>query len=284
MTACLQRVFTRRIVSYRHQMSEFPSALQSKPPLANQLNSAITELYDAFRRRKLSEGGPDACTHCCASPEAMARIAHSAPERISFVDLSEYHCAAKGDGAGQDLVFLLPRTLEFVALGSDLNSAGLFALYARYFPPMWKELDDRERSAVGRYLRELLLWRLTEHQSVAWDYGPIEVLEMAASGGFDVDPIVDVMADPPDTESALEMMIDLILNHAKIWRDGSGLYEVKQSLSQHISRRLSIIISSSTILSLLERTALAEGDADRAERASLAHQIAEYEARKRITD
>lgn len=214
----------------------------------------------------------------------MARIAHSAPERISFVDLSEYHCAAKGDGAGQDLVFLLPRTLEFVAGGSDLNSPGLFALYARYLPPMWEELDDRERSAVGGYLRELLLWRLTDHQNVIWDYEPIEILEMAASGGFDVDPIFDVIADPPNTESTTEMMIDLILNHAKIWRDSSGLYEVKHSLSQHISGRLRNIISSSTMLSMLERTALSNGDADRAERASLAHQIAEYEARKRTME
>lgn len=254
--------------------------MQTNPPLGEQMNSAIAELYAAFRHRRLSEGGPDACTHCCASPEAMARIAQSAPERISFSDLSEYHCAAKGDGAGQDLLFLLPRTLEFVAAGSDLNSAGLFALYARYFPPLWEKLDDRERGAVGFYLSELMLWRLTDHPTTKWDYDPIEILEMAASGGFNLDPIFDVLADPPNTETTMEMVIDLILNHADIWRDGKGLYEASDGLSQHVSRRLRNIISSSTIVGLLERAALADGETGRAERASLAHQIAEYEARR----
>lgn len=265
-------------------MSKFRSALQANPPGAEPLNSAIAELFAAFRRRKLSEGGPDACTHCCASPEAMARIAHSAPESISFSDLSEYHCAAKGDGAGQDLAFFLPRTLEFVAAGSDLNSAGLFALYAHYFPPMWEKLDTRERCAVRQYLRELLLFRLSDHPSITWDYAPIEVLEMAASGGFDMESIFDIMANPPDTETATELMIDLILNHEEIWRDGKGQYPVSESFGQHISRRLRNIISSSTVVNLLERAALADGHSDRAFLASLAHQIAENEARKRTTE
>jgi hypothetical protein len=262
-------------------MSELRSNLQTNTNLPEQLSSAVAELYAAFRRRKLSEGGPDACTYCCASPEAMARIAHSSPERISYSDLSEYHCAAKGDGAGQDLAFLLPRTLEFVAAGSDLNSSGLFALFARYLPPMWEDFDDRERGAVRRYFHELILWRLTSHADVLWDYDAIELLEMAASSGFDVDPVLDVLADPPDTVSAMDLMIDLVLNHANLWKDSRGLYEVSDPLSQHVSKRLHEIISSSTVINRLERIALADGDNGRAYLASLAHQIAEYEATTR---
>ncbi|MFC6758894.1 hypothetical protein ACFQFQ_04210 [Sulfitobacter porphyrae] len=145
---------------------------------------------------------------------------------------------------------------------------------------MWEKLDDRERGAVGFYLSELMLWRLTDHPTTKWDYDPIEILEMAASGGFNLDPIFDVLADPPNTETTMEMVIDLILNHADIWRDGKGLYEASDGLSQHVSRRLRNIISSSTIVGLLERAALADGETGRAERASLAHQIAEYEARR----
>ena len=265
-------------------MRAFGPALQTNLALGEELALAISELYAAFRRRQLSVGGPDACTNCCASPEAMARIAQSSPERIAFSDLSEYHGAAKGGGAGQDLVFLLPRTLECVAGGSDLNSVGLFALFARYFPPMWETLDKREREAVRSYLRELVRWRLNDQSGNTVDYNTIEILEMAASGGFDVDPILDVFADPPDSDCAVEMMICLILEHAQIWRDVNGLYEVSDTLSEHVSRRLRTIISSSRIVGLLERAALANGEAGRAERASLAHEIAESEARKPIAE
>lgn len=261
-------------------MNEHTLELQANPPLPEALQSSVAGLYSAFRNRKLSKGGPDACTNCCASPEAMERIACSAPQHISFNDLSEYHCAAKGEGAGEDLTFLLPRTLEFVASGSDLKSAGLFALFARYFPPMWEFLDDRERDALRVYCHELMLWRLTEDPNVIWDYDPFEILEMTASGGFDVEPVLDVLSDPPNTLSAINTIIDLVVDHADFWRDGRAFYEVSDRRSRHLSRRLRDIISSSKTISLLERTALADGDVSRAERASLAHQIAEYEARK----
>ncbi|WP_126136518.1 hypothetical protein [Tritonibacter mobilis] len=211
----------------------------------------------------------------------MERIARSDPQHVSFDDLSEYHCAAKGDCAGEDLTFLLPRTLEVVASGSDLKSAGLFALFARYFPPMWERLDDRERDALRVYCRELMLWRLTADPSITWDYGPFEVLEMTASGGLDVDAVLDVLSDPPETLSAVETIIDLVLNHFDLWGDGRGLYGVNDRRSQHVYRRLRDIISSSKTLTLLECIALEDGDVGRAERASLAHQIAEYEAKKR---
>ncbi len=261
-------------------MNEPSPDLQANPSLPKPLESSIAELYSAFRNRKLSKGGPDACTQCCASPEAMERIAGSAPQQISFNDLSEYHCAAKGEGAAVDLTFLLPRTLEFVATGSDLKSAGLFSLFARYFPPMWELLDDRERDALRVYFRELMLWRLTADPSITWDYDPFEILEMTASGGFDVDPVLDVLSDPPDTLSAVDTITDLVLDHVDFWRDGRGFYEVSDRCSRHMLRRLRDVIASSKTIGLLSRAALADGDVGRAERASLAHQIAEHEARK----
>lgn len=274
-------VLTRSLDSYSDDMNELSPELQANPPLPEPLGSSIAELYSAFRNRKLSKGGPDACTYCCASPEAMERIARSDPQHISVDDLSEYHCAAKGESAGEDLTFLLPRTLEVVASGSDLKSAGLFALFARYFPPMWERLDDRERDALRAYSRDLMLWRLTADPSTNWDYGPFDILEMTASGGLDVDAVLDVLSDPPETLSAVDTIIDLVLNHVDLWGDGRGLYEVSEQRAQHVSRRLRDIISSSKTLTLLERIALEDGDVGRAERASLAHQIAENEARKR---
>ncbi|MDJ0613291.1 MAG: hypothetical protein QNJ29_06400 [Rhizobiaceae bacterium] len=261
-------------------MHELQSELQTNALLPEKMNLAIAELYDAFQHRKFSDGGPIACTVCCASPEAIERIRRSAPQEISYVDLCEYHNAAKAEGAGQDLAVLLPRTLEFVATGKDLRSAGLFALFSTYFPCMWKELDDHERNSVRQYLHELMLWRLSERPQVNWEYDPIDILEMTASGGLDVDPVIDVLAGPYDTEPAVSLIIDLVLDYSDLWQEGNGLYQVSERLAQHIARRLRNIVTSSNVIALLEYLALEDGDTARAERASLAHQIAENEAKK----
>ena len=243
--------------------------------LKQELAASVTELYAAFRGRKLSPDGPDACTYCCASPEAMARIARSAPEAITLADLREYHSAAKGDGAGQDLVFLLPRSLEFVALGYEVHTAGMFALFGRYFVPMWDVLSARERAALRHFCATLMRWRLAAHGTDHCEYAPLEILEMVTAGGIDVDPVLDALADPPDRDGTVEVLIHLVLYHAGYWQDGSGLFDDDATGAAYVAERLRAIIAAPHMLQRLERAALAEGDADRAACASLAHQIAE---------
>lgn len=274
----MQQIFT-----YHVEMSEPQFELQADLTRSKAVEDSIAELYVAFCNRKLSEDGPDVCTApCCASSEAMNRIAHSAPADISSEDLREYHCAAKGLRVGQDLAFLLPRTLEFVAQGYDPKGIGLFALFGRKFAPIWDELTDREQAAVRRYCYELMRWQIANYPDGALEYQPLDLLEMAAPSGFDVEPLLDALADPPPTNGAVDVLSGLILDHAVLWREGRGLYDTDKNLAEHIAERLRSIIISPATRHLLESAALADGDMDRAERASIAHQVVEHEAENEV--
>lgn len=272
-----------RSLVYDRQMSETQLELEAQITPPKVVRNAISELYAAFRTRKLSKGGPDACTaSCCASREVLNRIARSAPMNVSFEDLREYHSAAKGLGAGEDLAFLLPRILQFVAQGRDPNGIGLFALFGSHFSPMWDELSDHERAAVRQYCSVLMRWRIATYSDKAPSYEPWDLLEMAAAGGFDVDPILDAFTPLPSTNGAVDLLIDLILHRADIWRDEQRIYGTDTELTKHIAERLCIIITSPEALLLLESAALADNDLDRAERASLAHQIVEHKAENEV--
>lgn len=253
-------------------MYGYRSETLTSAPRSAALDAAVAELYTAFCDRKLSDGGPDIYT-CYAYPEAMVRIAHSPPEKISFDDLREYHFAAKGDQAGQDLAFLLPRTLDFVAQGHEVSSVGLFSLFTHYFPAMWDELTDRERDAIRGFCCALMRWRLTLNEGDTCEYQPLNILEMAASGGFDVDPVLDILADPPATETSLYMLTGLV------FKDYS-LFEISDKAAQHITKRIQTIITSQKVIERLEQAALSDDNPWLAKQASIAHQIAEWETSK----
>ena len=242
------------------------------------LRDAVAELYAAFRCRALSSGGPAVCSPHCASADAVRRIAGATePADVSFEDLREFHDAAKGEGAGWDMAFLLPRTLEFVARGRVPKTAGLFALFAHEFPPVWRALTDRERGAVRSYCRELVRWRLALATTVRCDYEPMDILAMAASGGFDVDPVLDALCDPPATDASDDVLVDLVLDHMTPRRKGRTFYATDERTAAHIDGRLRALVRSPATLARLERLALSDREALRAERASLAHLMLEHE-------
>ena len=248
-------------------------------PERQSLDRAVNDLYRAFGGRKLSHNGPAICTVCCAPEEVAERIRDaSTPQSISFEDLSEFHSAAKGDGAGKDMAFLLPRTLEFVARGREPRSAGLFALFAHDFPPMWAKLSDRERDAVHAYCRALARWHLSLPPDATCDYGLMDVIEMAAAGGFGVDPILDELSEPPATDKGDDALVDLVLDRADFWQRPPKLYQTDSAVAAHIAQRLRTAVAAPSTIARLERLALSDDDPARAERASLAHQIAENEA------
>jgi len=97
------------------------------------LDAAVEALYVAFQNRSLSPDGPDVCTACCMPLEAKQRVATAPKQAITYDDLHEFQSAAKGEGAGQDIAYLLPRTMEFVAQGRE-QGAGLFSLFILHGP------------------------------------------------------------------------------------------------------------------------------------------------------
>ena len=202
------------------------------------LDRAVSELYAAFAKRKLSENGPDACTACCASPEAMARIASAQKHTISIDDLSEYLSAAKGAGAGEDLAYLLPRIMAVIAIGQEPKCAGLFSIFAHYFPPMWTKLTEQERQAATTCAVAVTQWRMNVPQSHDCAFETADVLEMLASGGFDTAPVLEILAHPPATLEAARVLTQIIIHHADLWRDnGCGFYSLPDEVAANISMR-----------------------------------------------
>jgi len=146
------------------------------------LDATIASLYVAFRHRKLSPGGPDVCTGCCMPLDAKQRVATTPKQAICFEDLREFQSAAKGGGAGQDMAYLLPRTMESVAAGRE-QGAGLFSLFSNYFPPVWPTLRPGEKEAVRNFYTALTRWRLGLREDVDCEFGIAEIIEMCGSGG-----------------------------------------------------------------------------------------------------
>ena len=243
------------------------------------LDRAVDELYLAFGARKLSRNGPAICTFCCA-PEAVAERIRDAstPRNVTFEDLSEFHSAAKSEEVAEDMAFLLPRTLEFVGRGREPNTVGLFALFAHHFPRMWAELSDRERDAVHAYCRALVRWHLSLPPGATCNYGLSDIIEMAAAGGFGVDPILDELSEPPATDRGDDALIDLVLDRAEFWQRPPKLFQTDATVAAHIARRLRAAVAAPSTIARLERLALSDDDPLRTERASLAHDIAENEA------
>lgn len=246
------------------------------------LAAAVAELYAAFAGREWSSGGPFACTcPCCTSREVLDAMRHLPAAAVTLADLREYNGAAKwdpagGDAVGEDMAFLLPRTLEVVAQGRLPNYFGLFLLFANHFPPMWRKLSGREREAVRWYCRALMRWRLSLGADEECEYGPMDVLEMAIEGGFDAEPLLEVLEDLPAGRAAEDWLVDLILDRDGWWREGEGPHPGGESAPDHVKRRLQALVRSSAAIKRLERIALSDSDPVRASRASLAHQFAEY--------
>ena len=252
------------------------------------LGRAVRELYDAFGHRRLSDDGPAICSPHCVSEDVVQRIA-SAENAMSvgFEDLNAFYSAAKGTGIGEDLAFLLPRILEFVAQGRDPGGIGLFKLFVEWFPPMWSTLSDRERDAVCGYCRELTRSCFVPDLVVRLGYEPLEVVEMAASGGFDVDPILDVLCDPPPSFERDNFFISLVFDHPEIWKGGSYFYRTDPEVVRWIAERFRALVTSERMRNRLASLASGDGSskyADRAEDANhaylapLALQIVEHEA------
>lgn len=244
------------------------------------LDAAVDDLYTAFSHRRLSDGGPDVCTYCCASPAAMARIAKASsagtPQLVSLEDLRDFNDAAKGEGAGEDLCFLLPRTFELLSQGREPKTAGLFAIYVRDFPPVWPRLSEHERRAVKAACYALMRWRLGFAWSRDCPFSPLDILEMAASGGFDMRPIFKALASATDGPEATDHLIELVIHHHPLWSEGRGLYEVDERTCETIASELRRIIALPETVSRFEAAALRDPSDARAEKASLAHQLAEH--------
>ena len=251
------------------------------------LDAAVAELYAAFRGRRLSRNGPAACTFCCASPEAMARIVAASdagtPHAIGASDLAEYHSGVMGvpEEVAEDLSFLLPRILEIVAAEGGAASDDLHLLFAFGCQAIWPQLSERERDTVCGYLRaltRLCVGMPEEERSVRLNIA--DILELAATAGFDVDPVIDALCDLPRTRATTDFLIDLILDRAWLWQGSERGYGVPKDAVEHIGARLRAVLSTPDTLARFEAVALADTNRDpraalRAERASLAHHLME---------
>ena len=263
--------------------SSFPASPDT--PERGALDRAVDDLYRAFRGRKASKGSPAICTVCCAPEEVAQRIADAAtPRGVSFEDLGQFHSAAKADGAGADMAFLLPRTLECVARGRVPPLApGLFSLFSYAFAPIWEGASTHERAAVTNYLDALMRWRLTVYVPYknrrydGDDYEPLDIVEMAANGGIDIQLPVRVLADPPDTSAAADVLADLVLDRYESWTD-VGISIIREPHREAAAEAVRPLLTAPTTLHLLERYALSDDDPELARLASLAHQIVEREA------
>lgn len=244
------------------------------------MESAISELYTAFRHRELSPDGPDVCTGCCVEPEQKERLATTPKHAIALDDLSTFHYAAKGDGAGQDIAYFLPRTLEFVSQGSDLLSAGLFCLFS-YCPSVWAILGKQEQQALQHFCSALSRWRFGLVEDEACEFTMLSILEMCSNGGFDVTPVMKVIADPPPTFSSVRIIADMLLNDVDVVQERgcSGL-----QITTEVAKQLGIAVSSPAVLALLEAGALQNEDSELSGRASMAHWIVEQVAAEQKGD
>jgi len=239
------------------------------------LGAAVTKLYPAFQHRKLSPDGPDVCTDCCMPLEVKQRVATTPKKAISDADLQEFQSAAKGEGAGQDMAYFLPRTMEFIAQGKG-QGAGLFSLFWTYFPPVWPTLRNDEQEAVREFYAAFAQWWLGLNEENNCDYGLSEIVEMCACGGFDTEPVFSVIADPPTTPFAVKAISDLLVTRAYLWQvERRGFFEVAPDRQEQIAKSLSSALSSPAVLSLLEAAALQDNDEELAELASMAHWMAE---------
>lgn len=267
-----------------------------------ELDRSVAELYRVLRSRGLSEGGPDICTPHCAPIEVSERIAAAGrPSHVRYDDLYEFLCAAKGDGAGEDIAFLFPRIAERLAEGRDPKGMGLFAILNHYFPPVWPTLEREERGAVRSFLGALTRWRLCvpmpDLKACPFgsypsdpDFGPpspfapefavLEIIEMTANGGIELNPVRDALLDPPPSLVAADVLADLVLDNPTAWRKGS--MTVEERYRAEITATLRTVIAAPSTIRLLERRALSDGNGELAERASLAHQIIENEAPVRV--
>jgi len=242
--------------------------------LQDTLKRSVDSLYSAFAGRTLSENGPDACTYCCTSVETLERIAASPKDEIHFEDMESFLSAAKGYGAEADLVYLLPRIMQFISEGRDPKPAGLFAIFAHDLPEMLDRLTDQERAAIATFTTALTRWRMSLGSQTRCDYSLIDVLEMLATGGFETTPMLDALAHPPRTIEAASALVDLI-NHDSHFCRGNYFYEVPDDKAAAIATSMRRALSSTRVTELLEVVALSEDDNERAEKASLAHLIAE---------
>ena len=93
---------------------------------------------------------------------------------------------------------------------------------------------------------------------------------MCGSGGFDVDPVFSVIADPPRTPKAARTLSDMLVTEGT-----HSYFDVDRDRVEQLDNLLNIALSTPQVISLLEEAALQDIDEELSGLASMAHWMAE---------
>lgn len=171
------------------------------------LSQAIDAVYAAFRGHRAPTGTLDVCLHCCMDP-----VTEQEMRRLPLRQLNAHHFYAYNDSAKsseqpeEELLYLLPRMLELLALGARLHHSTELYLdrVGRCKPGSFtaKEHKALQDFALAYFTLGLEHWGRAS-KGIFQNEDAFTILLMWDYAGVDLAPLLDTWARCESTSSTL---------------------------------------------------------------------------------
>jgi hypothetical protein len=176
-----------------------PADPEAKMPSGHPFSDLIEEAYRAFDGYKPND--VDVCTECCMSKAIEADFFRPNIAELPLDYLREWFGAAYPAGGVNQLIwaYLLPRTLEVIAMGEELDVCGIeltFSCFDTGNPSHW---SDKQWSVLDRFQRRFL--QSSSPSTGVWSWNSLdEILCMFTLGGWQLDDLLSQVMSMADDQ------------------------------------------------------------------------------------
>jgi hypothetical protein len=171
----------------------------AKVPPGHPFHDIIHEAYRAFVRPKPDD--VDVCTDCCMAQATAADFFRPNIAELPLDYLREWFGAAyPAGGVNQQIwAYLLPRTLEVIAMGEDPSVIGIELALSRFDTGNPSHWSDKQWSVLDRFQRRFL--QSSSPSTGAWCWNSLdEVLCMFTLGGWQLDDLLSQVMSMADDQ------------------------------------------------------------------------------------
>ncbi len=214
----------------------------------------IKEAYLAFDGYKPND--VDVCTDCCMPKEIEADFFRPNIEDLPLHYLQEWFGAACAtEGVRKHIwSYLLPRTLEVLAVGEEPKNVGIEASLSRFDTGNPSHWSDRQWSVLDRFQRRFL--QSGSPSTGAWCHHTLdEIMCMFTLGGWQLDDLwsqVMSMADEQLVERLWQDWCGEFGDYGKIrlttfWRNAHRAQLCEFYTSEHLRHRLETLALSDSV-------------------------------------
>jgi hypothetical protein len=176
-----------------------PTDPGTKMPPGHPFFDLIEEAYRAFDRYKPSDVG--VCTDCCMSKAIEADFFRPNIEELPLDYLREWFGAAYPTGGVNQLiwVYILPRTLEVIAMGEEPDVCGIELTLSRFDTGNPSHWSDKQWYVLDHFQRRFL--QSSSPSTGAWCWNSLdEILCMFALGGWQLDDLLSQVMSMADVQ------------------------------------------------------------------------------------